>query len=76
MARMRDEGHKPDAACVVHLMRSYAEADPPQAAQAEKVMGQLREEGIPITATACNYIVQAWCKVGKCPRPSTPNPEP
>lgn len=64
IARMREEGHKPDTACVVHLMRSYSEADPPQAAQAEKSMEKFRKEGIPITTAACNYIVQAWCKVG------------
>lgn len=64
LARMKEEGHRPDAACVVHLMRSYAETDPPQAARAERAMVQMRGEGIPITASACNYVVKAWCRTG------------
>jgi pentatricopeptide repeat protein len=66
--RLKDEGHKPTLYTYIALLHSYREARPPQAQKAEVLIDQMRSEGIPLHTTACNAVVDCWCRAGNMQR--------
>ena len=68
LLRLRDEGHKPTLYTYIALLHSYREARPPQAKKAECLIEQMRSEGIALHTTACNAVVDCWCKAGNMKR--------
>lgn len=46
------------------LYSFWAETEPPQPARAYQMLQKFRKDQVPISATACNYVVKAWCRTG------------
>jgi pentatricopeptide repeat protein len=66
--RMRNEGHQPNIYTYVALLFCYRNGKPPQPQKALLTLDRMRSEGISITTTACNLVVDAWCRAGNMPR--------
>ena len=68
LLRLRDEGHKPTLYTYIAILHSYREARPPQAKKAEVLIETMRNEGVALHTTACNAVVDCWCKAGNMKR--------
>lgn len=66
--RMRAEGHQPNLYTYIALLFCYRNGKPPQPQKALLTLARMRSEGVVITATACNLIVDTWCRAGNMPR--------
>ena len=66
--RLRAEGLTPALNTYILLLLSYRDARPPQPRRAEAVIDRMRKEGIAIHTTACNAVVDAWCRSGNLKR--------
>ena len=64
LERMRSEGHLPNLYTYIGLLYCYRNARPPQPQKAMLLLERMRSEGIPLSTTACNLAVDAWCRAG------------
>ena len=62
--RMRSEGHTPNIYTYIALLFCYRDARPTQPQKALLTLNIMRSEKIEITTTACNVIVDIWCRAG------------
>jgi hypothetical protein len=60
--RMRAEGHKPNNNTYIALLFCYRDGRPPQPLKAMLTLDRMRREKIDISVTACNLIVDTWCR--------------
>jgi hypothetical protein len=63
--RMRSEGHKPNLYTYTALLFCYRNGRPPQPHKAMLTLERMHSEKVDITTTACNIVVDAWCRAGE-----------
>jgi len=64
MGRMADEGCEANANTYFAMLTCYRDARPPQPGKAENMLKEIRKKLLPLTASAVNMAVDAWCRVG------------
>ena len=64
MARLLDEGLKPTRATFMLLLLSYRDSRPPQPKKSAQALQRMWEQGLSIHASACNALVDCWCRAG------------
>ena len=63
--RMRSEGHTPNLYTYTALLFSYRNGRPPQPHKAMSTLERMQREKVNITTTACNIVVDTWCRAGE-----------